>query len=253
MRGVIAFIVICAATAFAASQPASGPRIDLNETEYRFGRVPDDRTVEHVFRVKNTGKKPLIISRVSSSCGCTAAMMESSVIDPGETGKLRVSFNPGRLKGTITRSVSLHSNDTYNPVVTIKVIAEVAPAGEGELSKEPPERAHDREEKLLFESRCMGCHGPRRKGEAGIELYMSVCAACHGRDGRGRKIGEEVLGPTLDSARRSVKSKGGVTQLICAGTGHPYMPGFGESYKGPLSEEQIASLVEIVIQGIPKE
>lgn len=246
-------IVVMAAGASAAALPAAGPRIDVDETQYTFGRVPNDRAVEHVFRVKNGGTKPLIISRVRSSCGCAAAMMESSVIAPGETGKLRVSFNPSRQRGTVSRSISIYSNDDDNPVVTISIAAEVVPKGEEKQESETPARAHERKEKLIFDSGCLRCHGPRKKSQAGQDLYLSVCAACHGRDGKGRKIGEETLGPSLEIAKRSVKSEGGVMQLICAGSGHPFMPGFGESYGGPLSKEQVASLVDLIIKGIPKE
>ncbi len=254
MRGIVfCAAVVAAAGAWAASSPDSGPRIDVDETNYSFGRVPDDRAVEHVFRVKNAGNKPLVVSRVRSSCGCAAAMMESSVIQPGETGKLRVSFNPTRQKGTVTRSISVYSNDTDNPTVNISISAQIVPAGQEGQEREPEPRAHERKGELVFDSGCLRCHGPGGKGQAGRDLYVSVCAHCHGADGKGRKIDEETIGPSLETARRSVKSKGGLNQIICDGSGDPSMPGFCEKYGGPLSKKQVASLAELIFEGVPAE
>src|SRR6185503_7008189 len=113
-----------------AGKSSEGARIAVDNADFNFGRVPNDRAVEHVFKVSNTGTKPLVITRVQTSCGCTAAMMESSVIDPGKSGKLRVSFNPHNQKQTVTRTISVYSNDPVDSVLQLKVSATVVTAGD---------------------------------------------------------------------------------------------------------------------------
>ena len=229
-----------------------GPRIVVDKTEHHFGRVPDDRAVEHVFKVWNKGSKPLVVTRVQTSCGCTAAMMESSVIDPGKHGRLRVSFNPRGRQGTVQRSVSVHSNDPNASVVQLQVIAEVVPAGEEKKDPVSVKRVHPRREKLVFGGTCLKCHAPRKRSETGMKLYASSCAACHGSEGGGLKIKKEVIGPSLELARMTVKSMAGIRQVIAAGTGHPAMPGFSREYDGPLSEQQIDSLVDLILKKFPE-
>jgi len=237
----------------AAAEPASaaGPRITVDEQDYQFGRVPNDRAVEHVFKVTNAGTKPLVITRVSTSCGCTAAMMESSVVDPGKTGRLRVSFNPRGQHQVVSRTVTIHSNDPESPALQIKITAEVAAPGEERKAPGPPQRAHPPEAKLEFKSGCLKCHGPASATQRGPKLYASACGACHGAVGGGVSIAREMIGPPLRLVSTTVKTPAGMTQVISSGTGNPRMPGFGKAYGGPLSDAQVASLVEYIIKGFP--
>jgi len=184
----------CIFTGSAVAAPAvagtSGPRIAVDAVDFSFGRVPNDRAVEHVFKVSNTGTKPLVITRVATSCGCTAAMMESSVIDPGTSGKLRVQFNPKGQKQIVTRTVTIHSNDDSQPTLAVRVSAEVVSAGEEKRPGPPLRRAHPAEARLSFAGACLKCHGPRSAMESGGKLFLSACAACHGPNGEGVKLGE---------------------------------------------------------------
>ncbi len=249
---LIPLIIVGLGVGAGAAEKAPGPRIEVAEKEYHFGRVSNDRSVEHVFEVRNTGSKPLVISRVRSSCGCTAAMMETSVIKPGESGKLRLNFNARRQKGTVKRSVSLHSNDPDAPIVSIAVIAEIVQPGQEDEPPKPVKRAHPKMEKLVFEAKCLKCHGPARKRETGRALFATSCAECHGKRGEGKTIEGEKIGPALNIAKMSVKTPGGIRQVITGGTGHPWMPGFGKRYGGPLTESQISSLAKIIREGFPE-
>src|SRR5687768_4916546 len=246
-------IVSCAAgAAFAAAAKGTGPRIAVDTADFSFGRLPNDRAVEHVFKVSNTGDKPLVITRVQTSCGCTAAMMESSVIDPGKTGRLRVQFNPKGQKQVVTRTVTVHSNDEVQPALALRISAEVVPVGEEKKAAPAPRRAHPPRPRLAFVGECLKCHGPRSPSESGEKLYLSTCASCHGPSGEGVTLGgKEVIGPALRLTGMTVKSPAGLRQVIAAGTGHPFMPGFGREYGGPLSDAQVASVVEHILKALP--
>lgn len=252
LAGVLTWCT-CAPRAVAApAAGGAGPRIGVDAADFSFGRVPNDRAVEHVFKVSNTGTKPLVITRVQTSCGCTAAMMESSVIDPGKSGKLRVQFNPKGQKQIVTRTVTIHSNDEAQPALALRVSAEVVPVGEEKKPAKAPRRAHPPEPRLTFAGACLKCHGPRTAGESGGKLYLSACAPCHGPSGEGVRLGDaEVIGPPLRLASMTVKSPAGLRQVVAAGTGHPFMPGFGREYGGPLTDAQVASVVDHILKAIP--
>jgi mono/diheme cytochrome c family protein len=228
---------------------SSGPVIVVEEgTDFSFGKVAGDRAVEHVFTVRNDGNKPLVITRVMTSCGCTAAMMESSVIDPGKTGRLRISFNPKGQKGAATRTVTVFSNDPANESFRIKVSVNVVEAGEEGKPDKTPVRAHEKKGKLVFSSECLACHGPRKARDTGLTLYASACAACHGAAGTGVRIAGERIAPHLSLRTMTVKTVAGIRQVIAAGTGSPAMPGFGKEYGGPLANAQVDSLVDLIIK-----
>jgi hypothetical protein len=235
-----------AVPSLSAAADKKAPRIGVDARTFSFGRVPNDRGVEHIFTVSNTGDAPLVIARVQTSCGCTAAMMESSVLKPGEAGRLRVSFNPRNMHQVVTRGVTIYSNDPVEPSVVLSISADVVEAGEEKKPVKELVWTHRKRDRLTFGGECSECHSPRTASVTGAKLYSAVCAACHGASGEGVSMGKERIGPPLRRDRMSVRTVAGIRQVIEAGTGHPWMPGFGEAYKGPLTEKQVASLVDLI-------
>lgn len=218
----------------------------MSEPEYNFGRIPNDRGVEHVFKVKNRGDRPLVITGVRTSCGCTAAMMETSVIEPGGTGNLRVSFNPKGGKNPVTRTITVSSNDPEKKDLALRVSADPQPASMVAQPAPPAKRTHPRKERLEFDGKCGACHLPQKPGLTGKKLYIAACARCHGDTGGGVSLDGEALGPAIRPGGTGIRTAEGIKQAVSAGTGHPWMPGFGAEYGGPLSEKQVASLVKLV-------
>lgn len=73
-----------------------------------------------VFEFTNTGNAPLIITQVSSSCGCTIPKKPEAPILPGKTGEIQVKYDTSRV-GPIRKAVTVNSNaDTPTRVLTIK-------------------------------------------------------------------------------------------------------------------------------------
>ena len=100
---------------------AEEPRIEFEETLYDFGRASWGQQVLHIFRFRNAGEKPLTISDVRSSCGCTSALLSEKNIPPGAEGEIEVVFNVGRRRGRTAEKVLVRSNDPDQPVVTLTV------------------------------------------------------------------------------------------------------------------------------------
>lgn len=50
-----------------AAEEAGGPKIEVKELMYDFGKVVQGTQVSHVFEVRNIGTEPLIIERVQTS------------------------------------------------------------------------------------------------------------------------------------------------------------------------------------------
>jgi hypothetical protein len=67
------------------------------------------------FKFKNTGKEPLILSNVYSSCGCTVPSWPKEPIMPGKSEVIKVKYNTSRL-GTINKKVTVISNAVNNPI-----------------------------------------------------------------------------------------------------------------------------------------
>lgn len=122
-------LVVAAAFGQAAKKNESGtvngPRIEIQPESHDFGKVEQNLKLVKEFDVKNVGDEDLIINRISTSCGCTAALTSERVVKPGKSTNLKVTFETRRYKGPVQRSVSISSNDPRR-VRTVKVKAYVA-------------------------------------------------------------------------------------------------------------------------------
>jgi uncharacterized YccA/Bax inhibitor family protein len=104
------------------------PRIEVTPSFMNLGDVTEEG-FNYTFTVKNLGDRPLKINKVTTSCGCTLATIDSDSIDPGEVAGLHVSFNPSFMKeeirGGVSRTIFVKSNDPENPDIEIKIKANV--------------------------------------------------------------------------------------------------------------------------------
>lgn len=84
--------------------------VQMIDSSYNFGKVAEGEVVEYNYRFKNTGLKPLIVTNVSASCGCTIPEKPEQPIKPGETGFIKVKFNSAHRVGTAHKTVTVFSN-----------------------------------------------------------------------------------------------------------------------------------------------
>jgi len=105
-----------------------GPSIEIGSKEYDAGAVSEEKiaNLQHTFTIKNAGLQPLRISRVQASCGCTVVEYDS-VIAPGATGTIKPSVKLEGFSGAITKTVTIHSNDSAQPQLVLYIKATVEP------------------------------------------------------------------------------------------------------------------------------
>ncbi len=82
---------------------------------FDFGKIAENSDGIHEFVFKNSGKDPLIITNVKSSCGCTVPTYPEKPIKKGETGKISVKYDTKRI-GVFTKTITVYSNAKNSPV-----------------------------------------------------------------------------------------------------------------------------------------
>jgi hypothetical protein len=103
----------------------AAPAINVPVLEHNFGTVFQGESVRHVFTFSNRGDTPLTIEKVSSSCGCTAALASAKVLAPGESGEVQASFDSTRFRGAVSKTVYLYTNDPVQPMVQLQIKGDV--------------------------------------------------------------------------------------------------------------------------------
>ncbi len=99
----------------------AAPAVTAENPVYDFGEVAQGDKVVYTFRFKNTGDELLEISSVSSSCGCTAALLSSKRILPGEMGEIKATFDSSRFRGQVTKTITMKNNSSLHPQVQFKI------------------------------------------------------------------------------------------------------------------------------------
>lgn len=93
------------------------PMFSFAEEEWDFGTINDGEVVSHTFKFANTGGAPLVISDVTTTCGCTVPVWPKDPVEPGKTGEIQVSFDSGGKSGMVTKDINIIANT--NPVQKI--------------------------------------------------------------------------------------------------------------------------------------
>jgi hypothetical protein len=106
----------------------SGPVITFNEEKHDFGDVIQGPQIECNFEFTNTGQSDLIIKNVTTSCGCTGAILDQKKdYAPGEKGKIRVTFNTQGRTGVVEKTITVESNDVTSPHKVLTISSNVVP------------------------------------------------------------------------------------------------------------------------------
>ena len=69
-----------------------GPGMRLSSEKYDFGGVVEGASVRHSFVFTNNGTEKLLVTEVSSTCGCTVAGAWAKTVAPGATWELPVTL-----------------------------------------------------------------------------------------------------------------------------------------------------------------
>lgn len=97
----------------AVAMMAQQPVITFETTEHDFGKINEaDGRVTTVFKFKNEGMEPLVLSNVRASCGCTIPKWTREPIEPGQNGEITVTYNPNGRPGRFQKTITVTSNAT---------------------------------------------------------------------------------------------------------------------------------------------
>jgi len=116
----------------AGAQPVANPNapvITFEKTTHDYGTIAKggDGTCE--FKFKNTGVEPLILSNVTSSCGCTVPEWPREPILKGKTASIKVKYNTDRI-GPINKTITVVSNGKVSSI-QLRIVGSVVDNSNG--------------------------------------------------------------------------------------------------------------------------
>lgn len=122
LKKIIILTILSISYTFAYSQNAGKEAIiEFEYIKYNYDTIQQNSSGISKFYFKNMGSAPLVISKVSTSCGCTNVSHPQKPIMPNEKGVIEVTYNTSQI-GDFRKTIVVTSNATNatKSVLTIK-------------------------------------------------------------------------------------------------------------------------------------
>jgi mono/diheme cytochrome c family protein len=237
------FALVAFGVAAGNADPAASHPIAWDAMKKVVVAKPDDGVAEFEFKATNTSARAVTINSARPSCGCTVVDLPASpwVLAPGASGVLRATVDFAGKEGVLTKSVAVDSSAGEQ---TLFLQVDIPPADETGRLRNRALAGTNRQ--AVFLGECASCHvmpGIDKQGEA---LFTSTCGVCHLSAHRASMV------PDLFTARTHRDAAWWRT-WIDDGKDGTLMPAFAAKNGGPLSNEQIDSLVEFALSHLPTE
>ena len=104
-----------------------GPMIWFKDRIIDFGQMKQADHATHTFKFENRGTQPLAILKIETSCGCTAAAPADSLILPGASSGIEVTFSSRDFEGEHSKTVIVRTNDPAEPRIDLTLLADIIP------------------------------------------------------------------------------------------------------------------------------
>jgi ribosomal protein L30E len=199
-------LALAAALISAEAIPATGqPKIKYKETSWDFGRVKQGELLSHEFIFSNEGDATLIIQKVTTTCGCTAALLSAEKVPPGREGKIEVKFDTRGYGGQVNKLLFVDSNDPNQARQQLQVTADIETPPAPRIELDP----YNYDAGLVVENEGIVANlKVMNKGELELKVEFNHRSATYASGGRpvslplkiaaGKEVTVEVRIPTQD-------------------------------------------------------
>lgn len=119
MKKLFVIILLGFSAIALSAQNDKSAKIEFETTVIDYGTIEKGSNGLRVFKFKNTGNAPLVVSSVKSSCGCTVPKKPEAPILPGESGEIEVKYDTKRVN-PIRKTITVTSN-AETPTVALKI------------------------------------------------------------------------------------------------------------------------------------
>lgn len=224
--------------------PAGILAFDAEQKEYT--AKAEDQNGSFVFNVTNISAADVTINQVQTSCGCTTAKIQLPLkLEPNQSSEIPINMDLRGKSGTIMKTVTIHS-DQGQKVLLVKSIIPTPDANPMTMgaNRERNQQLALADRQAVFKGDCARCHVEPVIGKMGKELYTAACGICHEAEHRASMVTDLHNLKTPPNAEYW-------KFFVVNGKPGTLMPAFAQAHGGPLSDTQVASLVEYLVNDFP--
>lgn len=123
----LSFVFVMCLVSMTLKSQYSITTLKFSETQHDFGVFREEAGRQTFnFIVTNTGNQPLVIQKVTASCGCTTPEWTRQPIAPGGQGKVTAIYDPANRPGVFDKTLTVYTN-TKPASTTLTIKGEVTP------------------------------------------------------------------------------------------------------------------------------
>lgn len=120
-------IILLSTTVMASKKQPEGAKMKFYYETYDYHTITQGSGGICYFVYTNTGTEPLLLTSVSTSCGCTVPYWSKKPLLPGKSAKIKVVYNTSQL-GNFRKVISVKSNATNTPSAVLRIKGKVVSA-----------------------------------------------------------------------------------------------------------------------------
>jgi cytochrome c553 len=234
---------------FAAPQVRAASLANTNliwDSETKATNIITGESEAHfTFNFTNVTSTNVTILSVRPSCGCTTAQLPPLpwVVAPGTNGQIGIKVNITAKSGTLSKTITV-GTDKDSEILSVKINIDPSTNVMAGIDRAKNVTLAQADRQAVFVNDCVSCHAKQGVGKFSKELYDADCGICHEGPNRASMV------PNLHTITQVTDAEFWRT-WISYGRPHSLMPAFATTEGGPLTDEQIATLVDYLRVAIP--
>lgn len=112
-------------------------QLAISETQVHFGNMKEGPNAERTIRLTNVSDSEAVVSNVSTSCSCTTTSMDKTVLAPGETSAMVITYHTFKFPGKFDKTVHVFSGSDGKTEDVIHILGYVNPIPMGVMEMDP--------------------------------------------------------------------------------------------------------------------
>jgi len=164
----------------------------------------------------------------------------------GTNGQIPITMNLAGKGGVVFKTITVNTDRGWK-VLTVKTTILPPPATAMTVAdRERNTQLAKADRQAVFKDDCARCHVEPAIGKMGKELFTAACGICHEGEHRATMV------PDLHALPHETNAEFWKIWIAHGKVGS-LMPAFAQTDGGPLSDQQIASLVDYLAKAVPSK
>lgn len=140
-------ILICLTTLLSCSGRVEPTTVIVEDPIRHYYPILEGDELQIVYDIWNTGRNPLVISEIQTSCGCITYDDTKRIVPPGDKERLTFRYDSSKNRGLVSHQIRLYGNFDSQSMMLLEFDVYVVPPSADGTDYEETLSKKEREER----------------------------------------------------------------------------------------------------------